>query len=165
VALLALVLACGSCERREVREPERFAVGENEAWLLEGTPEDRFARAARHLRGLDVAMLEIGLRYEELYWAGADRNWPYARYQVGKIRTALALAVERRPKRAASATMLEASLQALDEAIAAEDEGRFGAAFPALTQLCNACHAAEQVPSFHVRPPELRRGAIGAAPR
>ena len=48
-------------------------------------------------------MVEIGYRYQELYWAGADSNWEYAGYQLAKIDLALANARERRPKRQASA--------------------------------------------------------------
>ena len=40
------------------------------AWLAEGSTEQRFLKVARHFRGLDQAMIEIGYRYEELYWAG-----------------------------------------------------------------------------------------------
>jgi len=49
-------------------------------------------------------MAEVGYRFTEMYWAGKDRNWPYARYQLHKIETTLKLGVERRPKRAASAS-------------------------------------------------------------
>ena len=40
--------------------------------------EARWDAVAIHLRGLDVAMVEIGCRYGELYWGGLDQNWGYA---------------------------------------------------------------------------------------
>ena len=40
--------------------------------------EARWDAVAIHLRGLDVAMVEIGYRYGELYWGGLDQNWGYA---------------------------------------------------------------------------------------
>jgi hypothetical protein len=48
----------------------------------------------KQFRGLDVAMIEIGYRFGELYWAGQDRNWDYAKYQADKVRLALELALE-----------------------------------------------------------------------
>ena len=39
----------------------------------------------KHLRGLDVAMTEIGYRYGELHVAARERNWDYAKYQTEKI--------------------------------------------------------------------------------
>jgi hypothetical protein len=54
------------------------------AWL-HGSADARFAQIENHLRGLDVAMVEIGYRYTELHFAVQDRNWDYADYQAGKI--------------------------------------------------------------------------------
>lgn len=125
------------------------------AWLLEGGPDERFARVARHLRGLDVAMMEIGYRYRELAWAGREVNFDYAAYQLGKIETALALAVERRPKRKASAEVMAAAAAPVRQAITAKDGPAFATAFEGFTRACNACHRAEQVPFMVVAPPDL----------
>lgn len=130
-------------------------------WLLEGTNDERFARAAKQFRGFDVAMVETGYRYGELYWAGQDRNWDYASYQVEKIRTAVKNGVERRPKRGPSAQMLEGALAGVQEAITAKDPALFAERFSALTANCNACHQAERVPFFHVRAPSVRASPIG----
>lgn len=129
-------------------------------WITGGT-EDRFATVGRHLRGLDVAMVEVGHRYAELQFAGLDRNWDAAAYQAMKIRLALELAVERRPKRRATMQpFLVGSLAALEQAIAARDGSRFDEGFEALTAGCNACHAAEQVPFFRVVPPAVRASVL-----
>jgi hypothetical protein len=129
-------------------------------WITGGT-EDRFATVGRHLRGLDVAMVEVGHRYAELQFAGLDRNWDAAAYQATKIRLALELAVERRPKRGPSMQpFLVGSLSALEQAIAARDGSRFDESFEALTAGCNACHAAEQVPFFRVVPPPVRTSVL-----
>ena len=129
-------------------------------WLVDGTTDERFARAAKHLRGLDVAMAEVGYRYGELHWAGKDRNWGYAAYQLGKIETAMANGVERRPKRAASARMMEAPVAALRKTIDGHDGAGFDAAFPALTATCNTCHQAEQVPFIRIEPPGMRTTVV-----
>jgi len=124
---------------------------------LKGTVDERFHTVSKHLRGFDVAMVETAHRYAELYWAGTDRNWEYANYQLQKIRTAVDNGLERRPKRAASAqTFLTMVLPAVDEAIAKKDSALFWDRFGALTSTCNSCHIAEEVPFVEVAPPEVR---------
>jgi hypothetical protein len=137
---------------------------EGASWLLSGSEDERFARVARHLRGFDLAMAETGYRYGELYWAGRDANWDYAMYQAGKIRTAVTHGVERRPKRAASARMLEAALKSVEDAIEAKSAPLFAERFETLTSTCNACHAAERVAFVHVRPPTVRASLVGPPP-
>lgn len=126
------------------------------AWLAPD-PDERAVQLERHLRGLDVAMVEVGQRYTDLYWAGRDANWEAAAYQVQKMRLAIENGLERRPKRAASARpFLAGPLAVMDEAVASREAARFTAAFQELTVACNACHAVEQVAFFEIRPPEAR---------
>jgi putative oxidoreductase len=139
-------------------------IAPSEAWVLAGTDDERFARVAKHLRGFDVAMVETGYRYGELYWAGMDQNWEYAKYQLAKIDTAVRNGIERRPKRARSAQMLEGALGGVTEAIQAKDGAMFAKRFEALTETCNACHRAEQVSFVHVVPPSIRASPVGPFP-
>jgi hypothetical protein len=125
-------------------------------WLA-SDPAARDVQLERHLRGFDVAMLETGHRYVELYWSGRDGNWEAAAYHADKIRLAIENGLERRPKRAASAQVfLAGPLAALQQSLAARDAGSFAARFDDLTAGCNACHAAEKVRFFEVRPPAQR---------
>jgi hypothetical protein len=159
------VCACSQSSSPAPPPPATAAApSDAEAWLLSGTADQRFARVARQLRGFDVAMVETGYRYGELYWAGQDRNWEYAKYQVEKIRTAVKNGVERRPKRGRSAQMLESALPGIEEAIAAKDSALFAERFNVLTAVCNACHRTEQVPFVHVVPPTLRASPAGPLP-
>ncbi|HLT37118.1 MAG TPA: hypothetical protein VK034_12565 [Enhygromyxa sp.] len=159
--VLALLLALtGACTREPSDSPAPEVSG-GEAWLLSGTNDERFARVARQLRGFDVAMVETGYRYGELYWAGQDQNWEYAKYQIEKIRTAVSNGVERRPKRGPSARMLDGPLAAIEEAIAAGDPALFAARYETLTTTCNACHLAERVPFVRVQPPTVRLAPVG----
>jgi hypothetical protein len=119
---------------------------------------------AAHLRGFDVAMVETQYRYGELYWAGRDRNWDYADYQLRKVETAVARGVERRPGRAASARMLEGAVGVVRQAITARDSAAFDAAFGTLTATCNACHQAERVPFIRVAPPTVRTTVLQHVP-
>jgi hypothetical protein len=109
-------------------------------------------------------MIEIGYRYQELWWAGADENWAYATYQADKIELSLKNALERRPKRRASAE--EIFLPALAEmrrAVERRERAGFESAFGGLTAACNSCHAAEAVADFHVEIPGERLSPIRAA--
>jgi hypothetical protein len=134
-------------------------------WLLTGSQDQRFVRVARHLRGFDMAMVETGYRYSELYWAGRDRNWGYAEYQLGKIETAIANGLERRPARAPSAQMLDGSIRGVRQAIEAEDGSAMDAALEQLTTTCNACHQAERVPFIRVAPPVVRLSPVDPGAR
>ncbi len=120
-------------------------------WLSEAPAAQR-DQLEQHLRGLDVAMWEIAHRYDELLAAGHDRNWPFAQYQIEKIELALRLALERRPKRVASARpFLDETVPLFKQAIkdaAAGDRDAYTRALQRLRTDCMKCHVAENVPHF-----------------
>lgn len=156
VATLAL-----SCRDAAPRRDESGPPGGAAPGWLKGTTEEQIRSVEAQLRGLDVAMVEIGYRFGELYFAGQDRNWDYAKYQADKVRLALELALDRRPKRAASAQpFLQDDLPALARAIEAKDADRYQAAMDQLRTGCMKCHLAESVPYFTVRFPERRVSPI-----
>ncbi len=154
-----LLSACSPKEAPRVAEPEAAARAAPESWL-HGTVDERFDRVAAHLRGFDMAMVEVGYRYTELYWAGQDRNWGYAAYQLGKVETAVARGIERRPARAASARMLEGAVTTVRGAIERQDGDAMDAALLSFTATCNACHGAEQMPFITVTPPAVRASPV-----
>jgi cytochrome c1 len=130
------------------------------SWLR-GTPEEKLGVVAAQLRGFDHAMFEVGYRYSELHWAGRDRNWDYAAYQVDKIKHVIELAMERREKRAASAKVFLANAwPGIKAAVAAKDPAQFQQQFALFTAACNACHAMEKMPFIVVRPPEQRLSPV-----
>ena len=140
------------------------AVAPGPTWLA-AKPEAQVRQLETHLRGFDVAMLETGHRYVELYWAGRDGNWEAAAYQVEKIRLAIENGLERRPRRVASAwPFVTGPLAAMRGALAARDPELFAARFEELTEGCNACHAAERVAFFEVHPPASRVSPIRREP-
>jgi hypothetical protein len=67
-----LLITVISCQRRE-----ESAQGE---WIR-GTEKEKLKTTERHFRGMDVAMIEIGYRYQELYGRGRIRtgNMPLIR--------------------------------------------------------------------------------------
>lgn len=136
-----------------------------EGWLTGELPE-KFEKIARQLRGLDMTMVEVGYRFVELYFAGEDRNWPYARYQVEKMDLTLRLGLERRPQRAPSARpFLEEDLPAVLEAVEKEDLELFRQQMERLRSSCMTCHVLEDVPHFTVEFPQTRVSPMrGPAP-
>jgi hypothetical protein len=127
---------------------------------LSGATEEKLAQIERHLRGLDVAMAEIGYRYGELQFARRGRNWGYAKYQAEKIDLALRLALERRPKRAQSShPFLNDSLPAVLRAIESKEPEQFDQAMERLHNACVECHKAENVLYFRGAVQRLRDSA------
>jgi hypothetical protein len=153
-ALVALACSSEGAPRQEHEHPD------GTEWIFEGDEDARHERIARQLRGFDVAMAEVGYRYTELHWAGHDRNWGYAEYQLEKIRTAIANGLERRPRRAASAQMIDAPLASVERAIEARDPTAFDRELGVLTAACNACHQAEAVPFVTVVRPATRLSPV-----
>ncbi|MEX1137775.1 MAG: hypothetical protein WEF53_00345 [Bacteroidota bacterium] len=144
VAVAAILVSCS--------EPAKESAPGNAEWL-KGTTDEKFHAVSRHLRGFDMAMVETGHRYAELYWAGRDQNWPYAKYQSGKIRVAIEKGLERRSKRAASAqTFLTLVLPELLAAIEQQDTSLFWDRFGTLTSTCNACHDPHELDNKRIRP-------------
>lgn len=135
-----------------------------DGWL-QGTVEERLETVANQLRGFGLTMLEVDHRYRELHFAGQDRNWDYAAYQIEEMSEAIESGLQRRPARAASAAMLEPALDGVKIAVTAQDQDAFGQAFQTLTTTCNACHLAENVAFIHVATPEHRVSSIRRLPQ
>lgn len=45
---------------------------------IKGNEQEKLETIENQFRGFDMAMVETGYRYQELYWAGQDENWEYA---------------------------------------------------------------------------------------
>jgi hypothetical protein len=168
-ALLLAILACGLGglawweSRRDDRPESQRSANSTPAktdWLA-GAPDAQFAQVEKHLRGLDVAMAEIGYRYGELLIASRERNWEYAQYQAEKIDLALRLALERRPKRAKSSQpFLNQDLPAVQSAIRVRQPEKLDAALEQLHSSCITCHQSESVPHFQKAVERIRKAAL-----
>lgn len=129
-------------------------------WLSDD-PTVRTEQIERQFRGMDMAMVEIGYRFTELYFAGRDGNWDYAVYQAEKMEKALNNGLERRPKRAASAlAFLDEAVPAMHEAVQKKDPEQFMDMMTLMRASCMKCHVAEKLPYFTVEMPEYRVSPI-----
>ena len=81
---------------------------------------------------------------------------------VGKIETAVANGIERRPQRAPSAQMLAGAVAQVRAAIGGRDGLGLDAAIGSLTATCNTCHRAEKVSFITVAPPNIRVAPVHA---
>ena len=94
----------------------------------------------------DLMTAFVQPRHIKIGLAGAERNWPYAAYELDQLRETLADVAEILPNyRDLSipdmiTTTVKEPLAELDRAIKAEDSNQFATAYGRLTAGCNACH-------------------------
>lgn len=117
---------------------------------------EKFKVIEKQFRGFDKTMMEVGYRYNELYWAGEDQNWELAKYHIEKIEHSIKLGTERRPKRRENAQMIFPVLSDLRTHVDSKKQQAFRENFKILRQTCNACHHAENVSYFNVGVPAMR---------
>lgn len=147
--MLPIFLACN--------RKQKAAQGQ---WI-KGNAQEKLETIENQFRGFDMAMVETGYRYQELYWAGKDQNWEYADYQLEKIKKAIEYGLERRPKRKSSAQhFLTVTLTQMNEALKKRDTVVFNKNFEMLTNSCISYHAMEKVPFFTVKTPKERQSPI-----
>ena len=128
-------------------------------WLLETkTNEQKFQKIQKQFRGFDLAMVEVGYRFNSFYFAVKDKNYDLAHYQWDKIKKAIENGIERRPKRRNnSETMfLNTQYKAMSRALSTKDSQHIQQEYINTKQLCNACHIAEKVPFIRVIDPSYR---------
>lgn len=128
---------------------------------LSGDENNKFKVIEKQFRGFDKTMMEVGYRYNGLYWAGEDKNWELASYHIEKIKHAIDLGVERRPKRKENAQVIYPILDELEIFAKNKDQKGFREQFEVVRQTCNACHQAEQVSYFNVLNPKVRVSPLG----
>ena len=157
--IVTVFMVMFSCKSKQENDKGKEAVGPG-GWL-KGSDTEKFETVAEQLRGFDATMVEVGYRYQELYWAGQDENWDYASYQAEKIETSLKKGFERRPKRERSGThFLNYVLPEMKKTIESRDTASFNKGFVMLTSNCNSCHTMEKVPFFTIKVPTDRQSPI-----
>lgn len=160
-AVIGVALAVGmlaGCAQQEVSLDE--PVGK--AGWLAGDARTKFDTIAAHLGGFGGTMVEIGYRYEVLYWAGREHNWEFAAHQVEEIGEVLEHGLVRRPeRRQSSESFVLTGIPAVQEAVARRDAMEFAERFETFRAQCNACHTMEKVQFIWVETPQQRSHAWG----
>lgn len=81
------------------------------------------------------------LRHLKLWYAGKDKNWGLAAYELGQIKDSFRDAMIYYPDLpVANMTTMAEPAARINAAIKAKNSARFARAFTALTAACNNCH-------------------------
>jgi len=84
------------------------------------------------------------LRHFKLWYAGSERNWALAGYELEQIKDSFQDAMVLYPGLAkADMTIMAKPAAAVDAAIKAKDRDKFVRAFDEMTAACNACHRSQ----------------------
>lgn len=100
-------------------------------------------------------------RQLKLSFAGSEKNWPLAEFEIAQMRRSFAEAAKFYPeidKVALAKLINEISEPALDEiaaSVKAKDEAGFRKSFARLTEACNSCHQAAGKGYIKIRVPTL----------
>lgn len=145
VCLLLLVLTASGCSPSPKTEAKL-----SEGGWLETAPDDatRLQMIQQQFRGFDVAMWEVGERFDRLTVSVERGNSELAVYHWEKIRTAIENGIERRPARAknAQALFLGDTWGEVRADLASKDPARAREALETARTACRSCHDAEGVP-------------------
>jgi len=92
--------------------------------------------------GLGEFMMGIQIHHAKIWYAGKNKNWALADFEVGEIRETLVDVKQYcydRPE-VKSLPIIYPALDSLSSAIKAKDQQRFNKSFVLLTNACNNCH-------------------------
>jgi hypothetical protein len=109
--------------------------------------------------GLGEFMAATQLRHAKLWFAGKNRNWELAAYEVDEIKEGLQDAakfhatVDGIPVAEMIKTILDPRLDRIEKAVDARNNAQFASAFDALTNGCNSCHTKAGKPFIRIQRP------------
>jgi len=109
--------------------------------------------------GLGEFMTATQLRHAKLWFAGKNRNWDLAAYEVDEIREGLQDAakfhatVDGVPVAEMIKAILDPRLERIEKAVGAKNSAQFASAFDALTDGCNSCHTKAGKPFIRIQRP------------
>jgi hypothetical protein len=107
----------------------------------------------------DLMTMAVQPRHTKLGLAGREGNWPYAQYELSELRNAFARVARTVPTyrnidmTAVIGAMTTEPLNAVEQAIHAQDARQFKSAYAGLTTACNACHLSQDHASVVIRVP------------
>ena len=108
----------------------------------------------------DLMTATIQPRHIKIALAGRANNWPLAKYELHQLEEALQRVVQVWPKWKGLPlggmvdAVTKGPMATVSEAIEAKDADKFAAAFPQLTEGCNACHQAANVGVVAIKAPD-----------
>lgn len=110
-------------------------------WRKSAPTENKVDNLVKVMPGAANLMIEMGFRYQNLYWAARQGKWEFAEYQAEEMEGLLETLMITRPKRAKTAkAFLKTGFGVLEPALKARDARGFEAAFEKMRQACMTCH-------------------------
>lgn len=94
----------------------------------------------------DLMTMTVQPRHTKLAFAGQEKNWPYAAYELHELQEAFERSAHVWPQwrsvpiAAMITSVAQEPMAALAQAIKAADTTQFNTAFQKLTDACNTCH-------------------------
>jgi len=133
-AFALLILVFLSCTNNSNKGAKRMA--------LEKKVDSLNAFVQKMKPGLGELMLGVQLHHEKLWFAGSDKNWKLADFEIGEIKETVEQAqqIETDRPETQNLVMLTSPIKAISEAIASKDVEKFKLGYANLTGTCNSCH-------------------------
>lgn len=134
------------------------AIVAGSAMLAAAQPAHEIAKQA-YEPGLGEFMTATQARHAKLWFAGKNRNWELAVYEVDEIKEGLEDAAKLHPTHDGIPvaemikTILDPRIEQLEKAVDAKSSAQFTAAFDELTNGCNSCHQKAGKPFIRIQRP------------
>lgn len=110
-------------------------------WRKGGDTAAKVEQIINTLPSTAHVMIEVGERYQNLYWAGKLGQWEFAEYQMEEISKLIELLQISAPKRAAtSQVFLDHAMVEFEDAFKKKDWSTFLHAFRTMRGQCILCH-------------------------
>jgi hypothetical protein len=109
--------------------------------------------------GLGEFMTATQLRHAKLWFAGKQKNWDLAAYEIDEIKEGLGDAArlfpafDGIPVAEMIKTIIDPRIENLEKAVRAKSSTKFMVAFDELTSGCNSCHAGANKPFIRIQRP------------
>jgi hypothetical protein len=123
-------------------------------FVLPARADDRPVVTQPYAPRLGNIMGATQLRHFKLWYAGTEKNWDLANYELGQIGESFGEAMTYYPGLPISdMTTLAKPAAAIEAAIKAKDSEHFASAFRDLTTGCNECHRAHGMGFITIKVP------------
>jgi hypothetical protein len=115
--------------------------------------------ATPYTPGLGEIMTLQQMRHSKLWFAGKERNWELAAYELDEMKEGFDDAAKYFPTHhdvpiaQMIGDILKTTVADLEKAVEAKDKAKFSAAFDKVTASCNACHQAAKHGYIVIRRP------------
>ncbi len=110
-------------------------------WRYSDDDERKVDHLVKLVPGTSHWMVEMGERYQNLYWAAKQEKWEFAQYQVEEMESLLEIVARARPSRAITAgEFMDVAFDPVERALESQDWKRFENAFQQLRSECISCH-------------------------